>query len=82
MDRVRNLSGNFFEFEAISNGDGDTKKIDPSQRVLRLWFIYVYVDVDINLNIIRICEISIKKLEQKSFAHDRQFVWSILRNTN
>lgn len=35
MDRVRNLSKNFFEYEAV-NGDTNNKKVDPSQRILRL----------------------------------------------
>lgn len=39
MDRVRNLSGNFFENEAVPNGDSEPKKkVDPSQRVLRLGY--------------------------------------------
>lgn len=36
MDRVRNLSKNFFDFEAVPNGNGESKKVDPSQRQLRL----------------------------------------------
>lgn len=35
MDRVRCLSGNFFDLEGSSNGDNESKKVDPSQRVLR-----------------------------------------------
>lgn len=71
MDRVRNLSGNFFEFEAIPNGNGDAKKVDPSQRVLRLWYIENELICEMNFFRVRWK----KWIEKNCISFDIHSIW-------